>query len=118
MIGRLAPGATVEQAQARLDALNAGCSSGPARCARIARGRRLPRRKVVPLKADLVRNVRASLQLLWGGVLFVLLIAAVNITNLALVRANGRMRELATRYALGAGAVAGDPAARHRDDRC
>jgi putative ABC transport system permease protein len=46
--------------------------------------------------------VRSALTLLWGGVLFVLLIAAVNITNLALVRANGRMKELATRNALGA----------------
>ena len=35
-------------------------------------------------EGDLVRNVRAALQLLWGGVLFVLLIAAVNITNLSL----------------------------------
>jgi len=33
-----------------------------------------------------VRSVRGALRLLWGGALFVLLIAAVNITNLALAR--------------------------------
>ena len=41
--------------------------------------------------------------MLWGGVVFVVLIAAVNIANLALVRGNGRMKELATRNAIGAG---------------
>ena len=46
--------------------------------------------------------MRAALQMLWGGVVFVVLIAAVNITNLSLVRANGRMKELATRNAIGA----------------
>ncbi len=50
----------------------------------------------------MVRDVRGALELLWGGVLFVLLIAAVNITNLSLVRASGRVKELATRHALGA----------------
>ena len=101
-IGRLAPGATVEQAQARMDSLNARLleRAGSMRAALEGAGYLT---RVVPLKADLVRNVRASLQLLWGGVLFVLLIAAVNLTNLSLVRTNGRMRELATRYALGAG---------------
>jgi putative ABC transport system permease protein len=58
--------------------------------------------KVVALDADLVRNVQAALRLLWGGVLFVVLIAAVNIANLSLVRASGRLKELATRNALGA----------------
>ena len=61
---------------------------------------------VVPLERDIVRHVRAVLNLLWGGVLFVLLIAAVNITNLALVRASGRLKELATRHALGAATAA------------
>ena len=38
-----------------------------------------------------------------GGVLFVVLIAAVNIANLSLVRGSARMKELATRSAIGAG---------------
>jgi ABC-type antimicrobial peptide transport system permease subunit len=36
-------------------------------------------------------------------VVFVLLVGAVNVTNLMLVRSSGRMKELATRHALGAG---------------
>src|SRR6185312_4563826 len=60
---------------------------------------------IAPLQADVVRNVRSALALLWGGVLFVLLIAAVNLTNLALVRSSGRSKELATRHALGAGSA-------------
>ena len=57
---------------------------------------------VVPLQDDLVRGVRPTLLLLWGGVLFVLAIGAVNITNLVLIRSSSRLRELATRQALGA----------------
>jgi predicted permease len=40
--------------------------------------------------------------MLWAGVLVVLAIGAVNITNLVLIRSSSRMRELATRHALGA----------------
>jgi predicted permease len=50
-----------------------------------------------------VRQVRSTLYLLWGGVIFVLLVGAVNVTNLMLVRSTARMKELATRHALGAG---------------
>ena len=100
-IVRLADGATVEQAQARLDALNAVNveRAGALESALINAGYHT---RIVPFHEDLVRHVRGALQLLWGGVLVVVLIAAVNITNLSLVRANGRVKELATRNALGA----------------
>jgi len=101
-IARLKPGATVEQARQQIDALNARNLD------------RFPKLKeilinagfhtvVVPLQAFLVRDVRNTLYLLWGGVVFVLLVGAVNVTNLMLVRSSARMKELATRHALGAG---------------
>ncbi len=100
-IGRLAPGVTIQQAQARVDALNAAYieRAGPLKSA-LANAKY--HTKVGSFEADMVRDVRGALELLWGGVLFVLLIAAVNITNLSLVRASGRVKELATRHALGA----------------
>ena len=101
-IGRLAPGASIAQLQSRLDALNASYVERAGALKNDLVNVRY-NSKAVSLQADLVRNVRGALTLLWGGVLFVLLIAGVNITNLALVRANGRMKELATRTALGAG---------------
>ena len=58
---------------------------------------------VVPLQDFLVQDLRSTLYLLWGGVVFVLLVGAVNVTNLMLVRSSARMKELATRHALGAG---------------
>src|SRR5262249_35425116 len=58
---------------------------------------------VRPLQDYLVRDVRATLFLLWGGALFVLLIGCVNVANLVLVRSRARLKDLATRLALGAG---------------
>ncbi len=100
-IARLAPGATIGQAKPRVDALNAANleKAGPLKAMLMATGYHS---RIVPFADDLVADVRRPLQLLWGGVLFVLLIAAVNITNLVLVRASGRSKELATRHALGA----------------
>jgi predicted permease len=101
-IARLKPGRTIEQARQQIDALNARNLD------------RFPALKqilinagfhtvVVPLQGFLVREVRGTLYLLWGGVVFVLLVGAVNVTNLLLVRSSARMKELATRHALGAG---------------
>ena len=101
-IARLRPGATVAQAQAQIDALNAATLERfPAfKQILINAGFHTP---VFPLKEDMVREIRPTLSLLWGGTLFVLLIGCVNVINLALVRSRVRLRELATRFALGAG---------------
>jgi predicted permease len=100
-VGRLMPGATIEVAQAQVDALNA------ANLERFPAFKELLinagfRTAVEPLQDRLVRDVSSTLYLLWGGAAFVLLIGAVNIANLALARSGLRLKELATRLALGA----------------
>jgi predicted permease len=101
MIGRLKPDATIEQAQQQIDAINA------AQLERTAIKQMLIdagfTTRALPLQDRMVKDVRGTLYLLWGGVAFVLLIGAVNVTNLTLVRATARAREFATRQALGAG---------------
>ncbi len=101
MIARLAPGATLEEAQAQIDARNAAAEvNGPeARMMADAGFRSL----VVPLRADHVAAVRPTLLLTQAGALFLLLIGGVNLVNLLLIRASGRVKELAVRQAIGAG---------------
>ena len=102
MVGRLEPGASVQQAQQQVDALNARNLDRFANMKEILLNAGF-HTVVTSLQEDLVNDVRRTLYLLWGGVLFVLAIGAVNITNLVLIRSTARTRELATRHALGAG---------------
>jgi putative ABC transport system permease protein len=62
--------------------------------------------QVLRLQDDMVRNVRGTLYFLWGATLLILLVGCANVVNLTLVRSHGRMREVATRLALGAGRAA------------
>ena len=101
MLARLKEGATVEQAQQQLDALNARNDARFPQFSQILKDAGF-RSYAVPMQDDVVREVRPVLFLLWGGVLFVLILGCVNIANLVMVRATGRSRELATRHAIGA----------------
>ena len=101
-LGRLRPGATPEQVQAQVDALNA------ANLERFPHFREILQNagfhtRVVRFQDHLVRHVRPTLYLLWGGALFVLFIGGLNVANLVLVRTRARLKELVTRLALGAG---------------
>jgi putative ABC transport system permease protein len=101
VVGRLAPGVTLERARAELDALLA-------RWDEVAGGEHAPDAenhavRLVSLHEQMVGEARPMLLLLLGVVGFVLLIACANVGNLLLARAEARQKEVAIRSAMGAG---------------
>jgi len=100
MIGRLESDASLEEAQAQIEALNARNFERFPDMKSILVNARF-RTVVFPLHDDVVRETRPVMQLLWGGALLLLVIGCVNVTNLASVRATAHSREIATRLSLG-----------------
>lgn len=101
IFARLAPGMTLADAQAEIDASNARLTAtDPLAEAAKSMGFHSI---VSPLHEKYVRSIRPTLVLLQCGCLILLLISIVNLTNLLLIRASSRARELAIRMALGAG---------------
>jgi predicted permease len=96
LLGRIRPGATLEETRAEL--------------ALFARHRAdaFPQtdadRSIVaiPMRQDVVKDVRSTLWILLGAVSLVMLIVCANVASLLLARAVSRERELAMRVALGA----------------
>jgi predicted permease len=100
IIAHLRSGASLNQAQAQIDAQNATLEKDDPQAKMMADAGF--RTIVAPLHADHVASIRPVLLLLQAGSLTLLFIGTVNLINLMLIRANGRAKEMAVRQALGA----------------
>jgi putative ABC transport system permease protein len=99
VLARLAPGVSLEQANQRIDRLEADVAA--AHPEYYAEG---PQDwPLVSLHDTTVEDVRGSLLLLLGAVSLLLLVACVNVAHLFMARGLARTREMAVRRAMGAG---------------
>jgi putative ABC transport system permease protein len=95
VIARLKPGATIERAEAEMDAIASRLAQSYKEDAGVAA-------YLVPARDQIAGSVRPVLLVLLGAVGFVLLIGCANLANLLLARSAARDKEFAIRAALGA----------------
>lgn len=95
--GRLRPGVTIEQARADMASVTGALAH------EYPEDDKGVGATLVPLREEMFGRVQPILLMLLGAVVFVLLIACVNVGNLLLARAGTRAREVAIRTAVGAG---------------
>lgn len=95
-VGRLAPGVTVAQAQARVNAMMQRLAD------EIGRTGQPRTTRLDPLHEDVVGESTSTVYILMGAAGLVLLIACLNVANLFIARSLAQSRETAIRTALGA----------------
>ena len=102
LIGRLAPGASLQQAQTELDAIALRLKPLFVRRPNMRVGA-FDGVTLRDLRYELTRTTRPVLWLVFGAVAAVFLISCANVVGLLLAHGEDRRRELAVRTALGAG---------------